>query len=95
MKFFSKDKECALDFLRKKDLSDHDNEMLNYMDHHTLEAIMVHVLGSLFHSIQDSPAVRVSTLVDYLYKYVVNHAKIKCEKIEKAHLLRRRISQNL
>lgn len=51
-------------------------KLLSNYDHHTLEAIMVYVLGLLFHSVQDRPTVRVSTLVDHLYQYVKKHAQM-------------------
>lgn len=75
-KLISKDQESALDFIRKKNITDNDMELLSYIRHHTLEAIMVYVLGSLFHNLQDSPAVRVSTMVDYLNNYVKTHGTI-------------------
>lgn len=48
--------------MRKHKLSDFNNKILHIMKPYTLEAIMIHVLGTLFHSLNESPVVRVSTL---------------------------------
>jgi len=66
----SPDKVCAKDYLKSCSLSSDDLSYLNYFDHYTLEAIMIYVLGSLFNCLHESPAVRVSTLVEHLDTYV-------------------------
>lgn len=53
-----------------------------YFDHYTLEGVIVYVLGLLFSSVKDSPAVRVSTLVDHLYKFAVKQALMMKENRE-------------
>lgn len=72
-----KDKPSAKDFLKScKCLSSDDLECLDFFDQYTLEAIMLYVMGILFHCINDNPAVRVSTLVDHLDMNVRTQAKL-------------------
>lgn len=53
--------------------------IINDFRQHTIEGIIVHVLGSLFNSIEDSPAVRLSTLVDQLDRAVRTQARLLYE----------------
>jgi len=69
-----KNKTSAREFLKSQNIPDSDKVLLSYLDPYTIEGIIVYVLGLLFNSIQESPAVRVSTLVEYLSRFVVNHA---------------------
>lgn len=66
----------AKDFLKSCSLSSDDLSNLDYFDQYTLEAIMLYALGSLFHCIHDSPAVRVSTLVEQLDSLTKSHARL-------------------
>jgi DNA-directed RNA polymerase len=77
-RLISPDKVCARDFIKnhKDKILDEDLIYIHSFDHYTLEAIMIHVLASTFHSLQDSPAVRVATLVEYLTQFYRNHAKL-------------------
>lgn len=82
MKLIGKDKQNALDYLRRQDVSNDEIALLSYMDPYTLEVILIHVLASLFNSLSEEPRVRVSTLVDPIYRYVFTHASaIKDRKI--------------
>lgn len=75
-KLISKDQPTAKDFLKSSGLSDDIICDLNLFDQYTLEAIIIYVLGSLFHCIQENPAVRVSTLIEHLDMYVKYQANL-------------------
>ena len=66
----------AKDFLKSCSLSSDELSYLDDLDQYTLEALMIFLLGSLFHCIQGSPAVRVSTLIEHLSIYVKNQAHL-------------------
>lgn len=74
--FISKEKPSAKDYLKNCKLSSDDLSILDYFDLYTLEAIIIYVLGTLFHSLQESPAVRVSTMIEHLNIYVQSHARL-------------------
>ena len=65
-----KDKPSAKDYLKSRLQDKDDLEMLFYLDQYTLETIILHVLGTVFHSLQESSAARVSTLVEQLDSFV-------------------------
>lgn len=75
-KRISPDLPTAKDFLKKSCLSEVLISDLNLFDQYTLEAIMIYVLSSLFHCIQENPAVRVSTLIEHLDMYVKHQANL-------------------
>jgi DNA-directed RNA polymerase len=75
-KLISKDQPTAKDFLKRSGLSDEIICDLNFFDQYTLEAIIIYVLSSLFHCIQETPAVRVSTLIEHLDMYVQFQANL-------------------
>ncbi len=60
---------------KKLGLSEEDLSYINVLGIYTLEAIIIHVLGSVFNSIEDLPVVRVSTLIDQLDTNVRVQAK--------------------
>ncbi len=73
-------KTLVRDYLRDKDqsgLSEAETKFLSVFDTYTLEVIIIHVLASVFNCIQDSPVVRVSTLIEQLDSTVRVQAKIK------------------
>jgi tRNA nucleotidyltransferase/poly(A) polymerase len=79
-----KDKPTARDYLRKCLQSPSDLELLNYMDQYTLEALILHVLGTLFNALGENAAVRVSTLLEQLDTAVRYQADLlKSRKIGK------------
>ncbi len=62
------DKISAMDYIKQKKycLSEGELAGLNMLGKYTLEAIIIHVLGSLFNSVKDLPVVRLSTLIDHM-----------------------------
>ena len=57
----------ARDYLKKsRGISDVELSYLGYLNQYTLEAIIIHVLGSVFNSVQEKGSVRVSTLIEQL-----------------------------
>ena len=50
----------AKDFLKSCPLSPEVLDLLDHFDHYTLEAIIIHVLGMVFNSLQDFSMVRVA-----------------------------------
>lgn len=64
----------AKDLIKSSSLSSDELSYLDYLDQYTLAALMILGLGSIFHSLKDSPAVRVSTLMEHLSIYVQNQA---------------------
>ncbi|KAK2995386.1 hypothetical protein RJ640_029018 [Escallonia rubra] len=69
------DQETAKEFL-KKHLSPESVAIINQFDHYTLEAIMIHVLATVFHSVKDYPIVRLSTLIEQLDSVFRVHADL-------------------
>lgn len=68
----------VIDYLKqKKCLSEDDLTSLNVFGRYTLEAIIIHVLGSLFNSVKDLPLVKVATLIDLFDSTVRVQAGIK------------------
>lgn len=61
-----KDKPSAMEYLRSHLRFTSNLELLNYMDHYTLEAIIIHVLGRVFNSMGQDSSVRVLTLIQHL-----------------------------
>jgi len=53
----------AKEYLMQKSLSDTDLTYIKVFGKYTLEAILIHVLGSVFNPLQDLSIVRVSTLI--------------------------------
>lgn len=93
---------CAKDYLKQKkfELSEKDLSNIHVFGQYTLEAIIIHVLGSLFNCLRDLPYVRVSTLIDQLDSAVrVQAAFIKknmcIENVkEKPQLEKRKVSRS-
>nr|YP_010144800.1 hypothetical protein KYW51_mgp25 [Mirabilis jalapa]QQL93531.1 hypothetical protein [Mirabilis jalapa] len=52
------------------------NSTIAQFGEYTLEAIIIHVLGVAFHSVQESSAVRVSTLLGLLHRTVITQANM-------------------
>lgn len=91
----------AKDFLKHKKfgLSEKDLSNIHVFGQYTLEAIIIHVLGSLFNCLRDLPYVRVSTLIDQLDSAVrVQAAYIKknmCnENVEEPPEEKRKVSRS-
>lgn len=76
----------AKDYLKQKDWKLSENELtsLNSLGPYKLEAIIIHVLGSLFNCLKDTPKVRLSTFIDQLDSNVRVHAGIKKEEYKDA-----------
>lgn len=64
--FISPNEPTAKEFLKSRKLSSNDLLILNQFDQYTLEGIMIYVLSLVFSSLEDYPAVRVSTLIEQL-----------------------------
>lgn len=71
-----KDLICAKDYLYKYLPTNIYNSTIELFGQYTLEAIIIHVLGMLYNSIQQSSVVRVSTLLDKLDSTVRTQANI-------------------
>lgn len=74
------DEPSAKDYLRKCQITPEDLDYLENFDQYTLEAIMIYALGYIFHGINESPAVRVSTLVEQLDSLTRAHARMLKER---------------
>ena len=61
-------------------LSSEDLEWLHCFNQYTLEVLTVFTLGSVFNSVNESPAVRVATLVDQLECMSRTHARLMFER---------------
>lgn len=62
-----KDVPSAKEYLKaSKKLTTDESEFLNRFHQYTLEGIIVYIFGNIFNSQNESPAVRLSTLVDQL-----------------------------
>jgi hypothetical protein len=72
--FLNKELPSAKEYL-KGCLSREYLPMLNRFGYYTFEAIMIHVLGRVFHSVRDLSVVRVSTLLDQLNSAVRDQAR--------------------
>lgn len=79
-RLIGKDLICAKDYLNIKIPINFYNCTIYTLGQYTLEAIIIHVLGLLFNSIQESSVVRVSTLVDRLDRTVRAQANIILKK---------------
>ncbi|OIT05563.1 hypothetical protein A4A49_61368, partial [Nicotiana attenuata] len=72
-----KDAPSAKEYLKaSKKLTTGELDLLNLFHQYTLEGIIIYIFGCLFNSINESPAVRLSTLVDQLDKMARVHAKL-------------------
>lgn len=79
--FICKEKPTAKEFfMSNRRLSKENKSILRYFDQYTLEAIMIHVLSSIFSCIEDRPAARVATLIDRLDSTVRLQAKLFFER---------------
>lgn len=65
-----KDMITAKEYLKQCDLSEIDMTTILVLGTYTLEAIMVHVLGSVFNPLEDFSTVRVSTLIEQIDSFV-------------------------
>lgn len=81
---------------KKVGLTEDQLSMLNELGPYTLEAIIIHVLGSVFHSLKELPYVRMSTLIEHLdstaqsqLKLYVSDSKRRVIKQEKKSLSKR------
>lgn len=71
-----KDLLCAKDYLYRNLPINVYNSTIDPFGQYTLEAIIIHVLGLLYNSIEESSVVRVSTLLDTLDRTVRTQANI-------------------
>ncbi|XP_075097792.1 putative DNA-directed RNA polymerase [Nicotiana tabacum] len=76
-----KDAPSAKEYLKaSKKLTTSELDLLNLFHQYTLEGIIIYIFGCLFNSINESPAVRLSTLVDQLDRMARVHAKLLSER---------------
>lgn len=79
-----KEGENAKDFLMVRDLKQDDIELLSEFGQYTIEAIIIHVLGTIFNSLESSSIIRVASLVDRLESSVRTQASLlkfrRCNK---------------
>lgn len=61
-----RDMITAKEQLIKKGLYEKDEPYIHVLGRYTLEAVMIHVLGSVFNCLQDLSVVRVSTLIQQI-----------------------------
>lgn len=63
-------------------------ELLSEFGQYTIEAIIVHVLGLVFHSVENNSIIRVASLVEQLESSVRTHASLlksrRCLKEKKS-----------
>ena len=79
---FEEDEPIARSYLLDKEeyLTFEVRMFIKYFHRYTLEGIIVHIFGLVFNSIEDSPAVRLSTLVDKLDRTVRTQALMMYER---------------
>ncbi|XP_019240737.1 PREDICTED: uncharacterized protein LOC109220725 [Nicotiana attenuata] len=72
-----KDAPSAKEYLKaSKKLTTGELDLLNLFHQYTLEGIIIYIFGCLFNSINESPAVRLSTLVDQLLLSERNYQRV-------------------
>jgi len=71
-----KSEPCAKDFLRGCKIDKEDIELVSEFGQYTIEALIVHELGQLFHSFEHSSIIRVATLVERLESCVRIYASL-------------------
>ncbi|OIT26228.1 hypothetical protein A4A49_54726 [Nicotiana attenuata] len=76
-----KDAPFAKEYLKaSKKLTTGELDLLNLFHQYTLEGIIIYIFGCLFNSINESPTVRLSTLVDQLDRMARVLAKLLSER---------------
>lgn len=70
------DEPSAKDYLKTKVLEKDDIELLSEFGHYTIEALIVHVLGMVFNSLEYNSYIRVSSLVERLESSVRTQASL-------------------
>jgi sulfatase maturation enzyme AslB (radical SAM superfamily) len=81
-----KDEINAKDYLRKRELSKEDLELLYEFGQYTIEALIVHVLSMVFNTLEYNSMIRVSTLVERLESSVRTQAfLLRCRRCKKEH----------
>ena len=75
----------AKDYLRGRELEKDDIELLTEFGQYTIEALIVHVLGMVFHSQETNSLIRVASLVEQLESSLRIHASLlksrRCKKV--------------
>lgn len=75
---------CAKDYLRGRALVKDDIELLSEFGQYTIEALIVHVLGMVYNSLEYNSIIRLATLVEQLERSVRKQALLlksrRCKK---------------